>query len=105
MRQWAFDICRDLGIDALVAEIGIGGSITGARKFFKQKNPDIKHVSPARRSGNLLRLATRVECQAIFDEADIVFCLLWMCVVYEALGDISRVKCWSIHGVMAQDGG
>jgi len=27
MRQWAFDICRDSGkkIDALVAEIGIGG--------------------------------------------------------------------------------
>ena len=25
----------------------------------------------------------------IFDEANIVFCLLWMCVVYEALGDIS----------------
>ncbi|QCD86376.1 Tryptophan synthase beta subunit-like PLP-dependent enzyme [Vigna unguiculata] len=45
MRQWAFDICRDSGkkIDALVAEIGIGGSITGARKFFKQKNPDIKY--------------------------------------------------------------
>ena len=43
MRQWAFDICRDSGkkIDALVAEIGIGGSITGARKF-KQKNADIK---------------------------------------------------------------
>jgi len=41
----------------------------------------------------------------IFDEADIVFCLLWMCVVYEALGDISRVKCWSILGVVAQDGG
>jgi len=46
MRQWAFDICRDSGkkIDALVAEIGIGGSITGARKFFKQKNPDIRYI-------------------------------------------------------------
>jgi len=64
-----------------------------------------QHVSPARRSGSLLRLATRVECQAIFDEANIVFCLLWMCVVYEALNDISRVKCWSIPGVVAQDGG
>ncbi|XP_027912749.1 leiomodin-2-like [Vigna unguiculata] len=44
MRQWAFDICRDSGkkIDALVAEIGIGGSITSARKFFEQKNPNIK---------------------------------------------------------------
>jgi len=58
-------------------------------------------VSPARRSGNLLRFATRGERQAIFDEANIVFCLLWMCVVYEALGDISRVKCWSILGVVA----
>jgi len=36
-----------------------------------------------------------------FYEADIVFCLLWMCVVYEALGDISRVRCWSILGVVA----
>ncbi|QCD90341.1 hypothetical protein DEO72_LG4g1296 [Vigna unguiculata] len=40
-----------------------------------------------------------------FDEPDIVFFLLWMCVVYEALGNISRVKCWSIPGVVAQDGG
>jgi len=54
---------------------------------------------------SLLRLATRVEHQAIFDEADIVFCLFWMCVVYEALDDISRVRCWSISGVVAQDGG
>ena len=60
-----------------------------------------QHVSPARRSGSLLRLATRVECEAILDEADIVFCLLWMCVVYEALGDISRGKGWSIPGVVA----
>jgi len=40
-----------------------------------------------------LRLATRVERQVIFDEADIVFCLLWMCMVYETLGDISRGRC------------
>jgi len=64
-----------------------------------------RHVSSARRSGSLLRLATRVERQGIFYEVDIVFCLLWMCVVYEALGDISRVRCWSIPGVVAQDGG
>ncbi|QCD94202.1 U3 small nucleolar RNA-associated protein 23 [Vigna unguiculata] len=51
-----------------------------------------------------LCLPTRVERQVIFDEANIVFCLLWMCVVYETLGDISRVRCWSIPGVMAQDG-
>ncbi|QCE00599.1 hypothetical protein DEO72_LG7g1889 [Vigna unguiculata] len=62
-------------------------------------------MSPTRRSRSLLRLATRVERQTIFDEVDIVFCLLWMCVVYETLGDISRVRCWSIPGVMAQDGG
>jgi len=64
-----------------------------------------RHVSPARQSRSLLRLATRVERQVIFDEADIVFCLLWMCVVHETLGDISRVRCWSIPGVVAQDGG
>ena len=64
-----------------------------------------QHVSPARRSGSLLRLVTRVERQAIFDEADIMFCLIWMHVVYEALGDISRVRCWSILGVVAQYGG
>jgi len=52
-----------------------------------------------------LSLATHVERQAIFDEADIVFCFRWMCVVYETLGDISRVRCWSIPGVVAQDGG
>ena len=51
------------------------------------------HVCPVRRSESLLRLAIRMQRQMIFDEADIVFCLLWMCVVYEALGDISRVKC------------
>jgi len=51
-----------------------------------------RHMSPTRRSGSLLRLATRVERQVIFDEADIGFCLLWMCVIYEALGDISRVR-------------
>jgi len=58
-------------------------------------------VSPVRRSGSLLRLATRVQRHAIFDEADVVICLLWICVVYEALGDISRIKCWSIPGVVA----
>jgi len=52
-----------------------------------------------------LRLATCAERQTIFDEADIMFCLIWMCVIYEALGDISRVKCWSIPGVVALDGG
>jgi len=52
-----------------------------------------------------LRLATRVEHHAIFDEADIVFFFLWMCVVYEALGVIARVRCWSVPGVVAQDGG
>jgi len=56
-----------------------------------------RHVSPTKRSRSLLRLAT-------FDEADVVFCLLWMCVVYEALGDISWVRCWSIPEVVAQDG-
>jgi len=54
-----------------------------------------------RRSISLLRLVTRVERQTIFDEADIVFCLLWMHMVYEALGNISRVRCWSIPGVVA----
>jgi len=52
-----------------------------------------------------MRLAIRVERHAIFDEANIVFFLLWMCVVYETLGDISKVRCWSIPGVVAQDGG
>jgi len=52
-----------------------------------------------------LRLATHVERQASFDEADIVFCLLLMRVVYETLGDISRVRCWSVPGVVAQDRG
>jgi len=61
----------------------------------------MRHVSPAKRSRSLLRLATRVERQATFDEADVVFCLVWMCVVYETLGDISRVRCWSIPGVVA----
>jgi len=62
-----------------------------------------RHMSPAKRSRSLLRLATRVERQATFDEADVMICLLWMCVVYEALGDISRVRCWRIPGVVAQD--
>jgi len=34
-----------------------------------------------------------------------MFCLLSMCMVCEALGDISTVRCWSIPGVLAQDGG
>jgi len=63
-----------------------------------------RHVSPTKQSESLLRLATRVQRQAIFDEAE-RFCLLWMCIVYEALGDISRVRCWSIPRVVAQDGG
>jgi len=52
-----------------------------------------RHVSLTKRYGSLLRLATHVERQAIFDEAGIVFFLPWMCVDYEALGDISRVRC------------